>query len=94
MKNVSIDRGKRLKQEPHTGHNRWHPDIPPIVEADLGEEVVLETRDASDGQSRGLLHKLPTRWQLGLIRTIGRMETTGLVHGCSAWFEDKWEEFV
>ena len=50
MKNVRIDRGKRLKQEPHTGHNRWHPDIPPIVEADPEEEVVLETRDASDGQ--------------------------------------------
>src|SRR5690606_25518767 len=31
-----------------TGHNRWHPDISPVVEADEGEEVVLETRDASD----------------------------------------------
>lgn len=50
MKSIGIDRNKRLKQEPHTGHNRWHPDVPPILEVDPGEEVVLETRDASDGQ--------------------------------------------
>ncbi|HUN47535.1 MAG TPA: acetamidase/formamidase family protein [Stellaceae bacterium] len=52
MKSVRIDRGKRLKDEPHTGHNRWHPDIPPILEVEPGEEVVLETRDARDGQIR------------------------------------------
>ena len=50
MKSVEIDRSKRLKEEPSKGHNRWHPDIPPILEVDPGEEVVLETRDASDGQ--------------------------------------------
>ena len=50
MKSVEIDRTKRLKEEPHKGHNRWHPDIPPIVEVEPGEEVLLETRDASDGQ--------------------------------------------
>ncbi len=52
MKTIQIDRNKRLKQEPHTGHNRWHPDIPPILEAQPGEEILLETRDASDGQMR------------------------------------------
>jgi formamidase len=50
MQSIIIDRTKRLKEEPHTGHNRWHPDIPPLIEVDPGEEVVLETRDASDGQ--------------------------------------------
>jgi formamidase len=50
MKSIEIDRNKRLKEEPHKGHNRWHPDIPPILEVDPDEEVVLETRDASDGQ--------------------------------------------
>lgn len=50
MQSITIDRSKRLKEEPHLGHNRWHPDIPPIVEVDPGEEVVLETRDASDSQ--------------------------------------------
>ncbi len=50
MKIVEIDRSKPLSAQPHTGHNRWHPDIPPIVEADPGEEVVLQTRDSLDGQ--------------------------------------------
>jgi formamidase len=50
MKTVSIDRRKRLREEPHTGHNRWHPDIPPVVEVAPGEEVALETRDANDLQ--------------------------------------------
>ncbi|MGQ4810608.1 Formamidase [Candidatus Entotheonellaceae bacterium PAL068K] len=50
MQSIEIDRGKRLKEQPQTGHNRWHPDIPPILEVDPGEEVVLETRDASDSQ--------------------------------------------
>ncbi|HJN87183.1 MAG: acetamidase/formamidase family protein [Dehalococcoidia bacterium] len=50
MKSIEIDRSKRLKQEPQKGHNRWHPDISPVLEVDPGEEVVLETRDASDCQ--------------------------------------------
>jgi formamidase len=50
MKRIKIDRTKRLKEEPHTGHNRWHPDIQPVIEVEPGEEVVLETRDAYDGQ--------------------------------------------
>ena len=50
MKRIEIDRSKRLKDEPHTGHNRWHPDIPPVIEVEPGEEVILEARDASDGQ--------------------------------------------
>jgi formamidase len=47
---VRIDRSKTLLEEPATGHNRWHPDIPPIVRCRPGDEVVLETRDAFDGQ--------------------------------------------
>jgi len=50
MKSIEIDRAKRLKQEPAKGHNRWHPDVTPVLEADPGEEVVLQTRDASDCQ--------------------------------------------
>src|SRR5438552_14488000 len=50
MHSIRIDRGKPLAQEPGCGHNRFHPDIPPIVEVDKGEEVALETRDALDGQ--------------------------------------------
>ena len=50
MQTITIDRSKRLKEEVQFGHNRWHPDIPPVVAVDPGEEVVLETRDASDCQ--------------------------------------------
>ena len=50
MKSIEIDRSKRLKQEPQKGHNRWHPDVQPVLEADPGEEVVIEVRDASDVQ--------------------------------------------
>jgi len=50
MHSIRIDRAKRLAHEPHLGHNRFHPDISPIVEVGEGEEVALETRDALDGQ--------------------------------------------
>ncbi|HEY2126785.1 MAG TPA: acetamidase/formamidase family protein [Streptosporangiaceae bacterium] len=48
---IRIDRSKTLLQEPSTGHNRWHPDIPPVVRCEPGDEVVLEVRDALDGQA-------------------------------------------
>ena len=47
---VRVDYTKSLVEEPETGHNRWHPDIPPVVRCEPGDEVVLETRDAFDGQ--------------------------------------------
>ncbi len=50
MKSIEIDRSKRLGDEPGKGHNRFHPDIPPLLEVDEGEEVVLDTRDGIDGQ--------------------------------------------
>jgi formamidase len=50
MKSVEIDRSKRLREQPSTGHNRLHPDIPPILEVDEREDVILETRDAADGE--------------------------------------------
>ena len=47
---VRVDYTKSLVEEPETGHNRWHPDIAPVVTCDPGDEVVLDTRDAFDGQ--------------------------------------------
>ncbi|MQA84800.1 MAG: acetamidase [Streptosporangiales bacterium] len=47
---VRIDSSRPLAQQPETGHNRWHPDIPAVVGCREGDEVVLETRDALDGQ--------------------------------------------
>src|SRR5437764_1611635 len=50
MHAIRIDRQKPLAAEPHVGHNRYHPDIAPVVEIGEGEEIALETRDALDGQ--------------------------------------------
>jgi formamidase len=50
MHSIRIDRNKRLAAESHVGHNRYHPDIAPVVEVGEGEEIALETRDALDGQ--------------------------------------------
>ena len=47
---ISLDRGRPLAEQPDKGHNRWHPDIPPIASVDPGERVELETLDAVDGQ--------------------------------------------
>lgn len=47
---VKIDRSKSLAEEPGTGHNRWHEDIPPVLRIQPGDQVILETRDALDGQ--------------------------------------------
>lgn len=46
---LAIDRTKTLAEEPASGHNRWHPDIPPLAEVEPGDVVGLETRDAFDG---------------------------------------------
>lgn len=47
---IAIDPSKTLAEEAETGHNRWHEDIAPVKEVEQGETVVLETRDAFDGQ--------------------------------------------
>ena len=31
-KSIEIDRAKRLREEPHKGHNRWHPDIASVID--------------------------------------------------------------
>jgi Acetamidase/Formamidase family len=71
---VRVDYAKTLAEEPETGHNRWHPDIPPVVTCDPGDEVILQTRDAFDGQM-GPAATLETdcawlRWQIS--RCAGR----------------------
>jgi formamidase len=47
---IGIDPSRPLAQEPETGHNRWHEAVEPVLEADVGDLVVYETRDAFDGQ--------------------------------------------
>ncbi|MDA0798079.1 MAG: acetamidase/formamidase family protein [Chloroflexi bacterium] len=50
MKSIELDRTKSLLEEPGKGHNRFHPDIEPVLEVEQGEEVVIETRSAADNQ--------------------------------------------
>jgi formamidase len=47
---VRIDAALALREEPHTGHNRWHPEIEPIAHVAPGTEITLETRDGLDAQ--------------------------------------------
>jgi formamidase len=47
---IEIDPSKPLVEEQRNGHNRWHEAIEPVVEADPGDTVVYETRDAFDIQ--------------------------------------------
>jgi formamidase len=47
---IAIDPFQPLTKEPHTGHNRWHEAIEPLVEVDPGDRIIFETRDAVDGQ--------------------------------------------
>lgn len=48
---IRVDPAKTLAGQPEIGHNRWHPDIPPVLSCRPGEEVVVETLDALDGQA-------------------------------------------
>jgi len=49
MKTIRIDRSKHLCEDAQCGHNRWHPEIEPRLEANEGEEIAIETRDSMDG---------------------------------------------
>jgi formamidase len=41
---------RALVDAPETGHNRWHPDLPPALTVDPGDEVAVDCRDGLDGQ--------------------------------------------
>jgi formamidase len=47
---IRLDLSKPLSAQPDRGHNRWHPDIPPVLRVEPGDEVVLDTLDAGDAQ--------------------------------------------
>ena len=68
---VRINRRKPQAEEPGTGHNRWHPDVPPILKIEPGDTVIMETRDALDG---GITRKTTsnglTRLELGTIHPL------------------------
>ncbi len=47
---IRLDVAKPLATQPDCGHNRWHPEIRPVLTVQPGEEVVLDTLDAGDAQ--------------------------------------------
>jgi formamidase len=42
IRQIRVGYGKTLAEEPGTGHNRWHPDIPPAVRCEPGDEVIVD----------------------------------------------------
>lgn len=46
----SVDLSKKMDQQAHPGHNRWHPDIPAAFSVDPGESFRMECLDWTDGQ--------------------------------------------
>jgi formamidase len=46
---IEIDRSRPLHLGAERGHNRWHPDLPPVASVEPGDEVTFEIRDSRDG---------------------------------------------
>lgn len=46
---VPIDVNKKPREQKVPLHNRWHPDIPPVAEAVVGELFRVEMMDFSGG---------------------------------------------
>lgn len=47
---IRIDRSVPVRERTDGCHTRWHPDIPPALTCQPSDEVLIETRDAVDGQ--------------------------------------------
>jgi formamidase len=46
----SVDQALSMRDQKVPGHNRWHPDIPPVASVRPGAEFRLECRDWTDNQ--------------------------------------------
>jgi formamidase len=65
-----------VSREPARCHNRWHPDIPPALVCQPGDDVVVTTRDAVDGQlSMDSTHEDLLRTDRSLVHPL-----TGPIH--------------
>ena len=47
---LRVDPSVPVREEPNRCHNRWHPDVSPALACLPGDDVVMSTRDAVDGQ--------------------------------------------
>lgn len=50
MHSIHLDPGRPLREQPDRGHNRWHPELAPVLTVPDGGVVRLELRDSMDGQ--------------------------------------------
>src|SRR5687767_14549106 len=50
MAEIRLDPARPLRSQPERGHNRWHPEIAPVLTVPDGATVTLELRDSMDGQ--------------------------------------------
>ena len=44
-----LDNTKKFTDQKHVGHNRWHPDIPPVVSVKPGDVFRADCREWFDG---------------------------------------------
>ena len=83
MHAVRIDRTKPLAAEPKTGHNRYHPDIAPILEVGEGEDVASKRATASTARSARTRPSpiSPRSTRAGSIRLTGPVFVKGAEPG-------------
>jgi len=79
MKSIEIDRGKRLRDHPTTGHHPFPPDIPPLVAMDEGE-VWPRVTPATVSCGGSDLNQPPDEHSTGLARRV-----TITPHGNGLW---------
>ncbi len=46
----SVDQSKSMRDQAVPGHNRWHPDIPPVASVKPGTDMRVECREWTDAQ--------------------------------------------
>ncbi|QEC48417.1 acetamidase/formamidase family protein [Baekduia soli] len=49
---IALDRDSSILAGPGPGHNRLHPEVPPVAAIDPGDELVVDCRDGMDGALR------------------------------------------
>ena len=67
---LRLDKTRRLATQPGRGHNRWHPDIPPVLRIDPGDEAILDTLDALDCQITPAGVADAPRWDLNAAHPL------------------------
>jgi formamidase len=47
---LPVDRSRSITVDATNSHNRWSPELRPVAEVEVGDELVLELRDGMDGR--------------------------------------------